>query len=474
MFKDFDGTGRTPRKEQLEFLQFISENWHNSLVLAGTLACGVGKSAILRSVMLEHNATAITANNLLISEMSKAYPTMNYLIGKSHYMCAKNKDQTCEDMWKLKTHKNCGECAYSRSRHRALYGKEPTLYNAISYFYAQQDPKWTIPDVLIVDEADKLIEMLMLLVGETFGRNYKPPQGMDLMQVSDWLKEKERELGVITTHAKTVRDAVIYQNKFDKVSRIRDGIITKPEEYAHAYNEKNELVVFPIKPPAMLFDQLLRAKKLILMSATLYEEDIRKLTRRPYKHVEVGNPVDEARRRIVVKASPEPFNASTEPSAIAAWISKVLNEYPKRNTLIHVTYDMGVKLKRFFPDFLINTKDDKANVLETFKKKGGIWLAAGCAEGIDLPDNICTLNIIPVLPRPNIGDPVIRKRLSLPNGDDEYNIGVVKQVQQMAGRSTRHSEDYSLTVVSDKRFIDLVKKYRARLPRSFIEQIKRG
>lgn len=473
MFEKFDDTGRQPRDEQEEFLQFVSSSWHKTQAIAGTIACGVGKSAILRAIMLEHGACAITANNLLIAQMADVYPTMNYLIGKKHYKCVKQPELTCEDMWRLRQHTNCGQCEYSRSRHRALQGKEPTLYNAISYFYTQQDPRWIQPKVLVVDEADKLIEMLMLLVGETFGKNYRTPQGMDLMQAADWLKEKEEEVGKITIATDDFKEAIRYQGIWDRIARVRAGILANPSEFSHTYNEKRELVIFPIRPPRLLFDQLLRADKLILMSATLYKEDIERLTTRPYEHIEVANPVDEARRRIVIKASPEPFNATTEPSAIAGWIIKQLQEYTGRNTIIHVTYEMGKKLKKFFPDAWINTKDDKGDILKQFKLKGGVWLASGCAEGIDLPDDICTLNIIPVLPRPNIGDPVIMRRISLPGGQDDYEIGVIKQVQQMAGRTTRHSEDYSLTVLSDKRFLNLISKHEDKLPKSFLEQVKR-
>lgn len=469
MFEQFDGTDRAPREAQIEFLNFLKTNW-NCEVLAGTLSCGVGKSAIARALQL-NGATIITANNLLIKQFVEMYPDTNYLIGKRNYMCRTNPSATCEDMWNLRSHRPCGRCEYSVSRTRALAGQEPTIYNAISYFYTMQDPRWQKPKILVVDEADKLLDMLMLLVGETFGRSYRVPPNMDLAQVGEWLKELEARMLSLAL-SEDIKSALHYSDMHSRVARIRMGIVSNPTGYSHLYNEKGELVVFPIHPPRHLIDKLLRADKLILMSATLYTSDIEKLTERPYKHVEVANPVDEARRRIIIKPPPELFNWRTAPSVIGAWVNARIAEYPNQNTIVHVTYSLSQKLKPFIPKSFINTKEDKEAKLKRFKEKGGIWLASGCAEGIDLPDDLCTLNIIPVLPRQNLGDPVVMRRISLPGGQSEYELQVIKTVQQMSGRSTRHTDDYSLTILSDRRFLDLVRLHKDKLPRSFIEQVK--
>ena len=138
-----------------------------------------------------------------------------------------------------------------------------------------------------------------------------------------------------------------------------------------------------------------------------------------------------------------------------------------------MSYSWADKLKPFLPGCLFNTPENKTAVFDKFKKKGGVWVASGAAEGIDLPNDLCTLNLVPLLPRPNIEDDLVRRKLALPGGPKEYDLGVLRTVLQMAGRASRHEEDYSKIITADLSLFSLIDKYRNELPRSFIEQIRR-
>jgi Rad3-related DNA helicase len=132
---------------------------------------------------------------------------------------------------------------------------------------------------------------------------------------------------------------------------------------------------------------------------------------------------------------------------------------------------MSKKLKPFVPGCMTNTPEDKREILDKFKATGGLWLASGCAEGLDLPGKLCELTLIPILPSPNIEDPIYKRRLALPLGQEEYDIRVLKTVQQQSGRATRNPNDYSLTVVGCRRFLALANKYKDQLPEAYQQQI---
>jgi len=118
---------------------------------------------------------------------------------------------------------------------------------------------------------------------------------------------------------------------------------------------------------------------------------------------------------------------------------------------------------------MFNTKEDKADVIEAFKANGGLFVAAGCAEGVDFPGDECRLNLIPILHRENLGDRAVQKRMSLPGGRRAYDLEILKTTIQQAGRSTRGPDDWSTTIIGDPGFTRLMNQYDSELPRSFVE-----
>ena len=472
MFEKFDGSGRPLRDVQKQALEFIEQNIKTVDVIGINAPCGSGKSAIAKAIMDEFkDVVYITANNVLVKQMQRFYPELNTVIGKRHYTCAQNPELNCETAWSSPNHTPCGECLYSQAKRQALQFKQPTCYNAISYWYLQKDPLWKKPSVIIVDEADKLMDILMLVSGDRFGKKYKAPRCLDFFDVASWLKDKERLLTDLV-----IKDGSIAKLfELTKVQRVLQAVLANPARYIHFYDpDTGDLVISPIEPLKELVQSILNCDKLILLSATLYESDIKTLSDKPYKFIELDSPIPLQKRRVVLHESYFPFNHETPAEVVAVWIKDILKLYPDRNTLVHVTYRMADQLKQYFKGAYVNTKDNKEDVLKAFKESGGLWLASGCAEGLDLDGHTCSLNIIPLLPRPNIEDPIIKRRLAQPGGQRNYDIGVLKTIQQQAGRSTRGEDDYSTVVVGDRRLYDLVSRYEGDLPRSFKEQLQEG
>jgi Rad3-related DNA helicase len=109
-----------------------------------------------------------------------------------------------------------------------------------------------------------------------------------------------------------------------------------------------------------------------------------------------------------------------------------------------------------------------------FIEKGGIFIAAGFSEGIDLRDDLCRLTLIPCLDRPNLGDPSVQKRKALRDGETWYRQQVIKQTIQRTGRSTRHIKDKSITIIGDPGFARLIKEEYKNIPKDFLAAIRWG
>ncbi len=207
------------------------------------------------------------------------------------------------------------------------------------------------------------------------------------------------------------------------------------------------------------------------MSATLTIDDMWKLGLKDYAYRDFPSPIPKQQRQVLYRPSGFKMNYQTEVTDIVRYIKGILADYPGQNTMIHVSYSWAVKLKPFFPNALSNTPETKTKVLEQFKKQGGIWIAAGCAEGLDLPDDLCRLTIIPLIVLGNPTDPLVKKQMALPGGRLRYEMQAIKTVIQQSGRSTRHEGDYSITVVGDNKFPDLILKNRKFIPISYLESI---
>jgi Rad3-related DNA helicase len=93
------------------------------------------------------------------------------------------------------------------------------------------------------------------------------------------------------------------------------------------------------------------------------------------------------------------------------------------------------------------------------------------SEGIDLPDDLARINIIPKLQYPYLKDPYVVKRMALQDGEKWYALEALKYAIQAAGRTTRHEKDWSTTIIMDPTFKRKVDEYHDELPKDFTDAI---
>jgi Rad3-related DNA helicase len=449
LLKRFDGTTREPRASQIEALGWLADNW-NSPGLVLQLPTGVGKSAIARALQLQTGAAVITPNNALLDQYGDSYPELNTLRGAATYPCGIGDD-----------HSECKGCPYQQARRRAE--KEPTVFNPMSYIYGPVDT-----DVVIVDEAHKLLEFLRLLINYKFSRaKYNPPKEPD----ARWVRSKAahyKAIGSVYKDRKDVKKASLAFQSAKRLDRIAGLLETNSEDFV-TYWKDDDWYVEPIEVPRDVIERALGgAEKVILLSATIPQKWAKQvLGHRKFEFLDLASPIPRENRKIIF--DPDNLKAGSEPAAIAAWIKKQLARY-EGNAIVHSTYSMGLALSKFFPDALVHTKQTKQSTLNKFKRDGGLWIAAGASEGIDLAGECGRVNLVPVLPFSNNREPLGAALFERDPYD--YYLQTAIQLVQQCGRTTRGVDDWSTTVCGDNRMSWLLQKCKADLPKSFAEAIQ--
>jgi Rad3-related DNA helicase len=482
IFINLDGTGRKPRPSQIRFLNWVYDS--NSRIKVSILPVALGKSFIAKTLQKSIKATVITCNNVLVDQYESGYPADNILKGKAHYACHSYPGSSCETS--LELYSRCENCPYLANRSRALAG-ESTIFNPMSLYALLNSKKGyegIRPSLTIVDEAHQLASMLRLLSSAHFSSaDYALPKDVtDYLKVKQWLTRTHASIKKLIKlipldagkQGNIKRDRL--KDEDTKFKHALHGFVEDQSNYAVYLETKGAhkvLTIVPVKVVRSVANKILGTGHIMLMSGTLFKTDIEELVGAgKYEIYEATSPIPLKNRPVDYRPAPFRMNYETDPKKIAALIEATIAETPNVNTIVHVSYALSRRLQPHMTlPFISNTAEDKIAKLALFKKDGGIFLASGCGEGIDLADDTCRLNIIPQLLFPNLGDPVVIKRKAQEDGQLWYALETMKTVIQQYGRSTRHEKDWSRTVILDPNFGMLVARYGKELPKYFTSAI---
>lgn len=475
-FDLFDMSDRPPRPIQIEALKAINDNWSND-VIALTAPCGVGKSALARAIQVATNADVITPSNILVSQYQSDYPHVNFLKGKAHYPCVQAPSQlSCRD-WQEVTDP-CPNCKYNECKEKAIDGYS-TFFNPLSYYYHLLTTRNKGNKVLVIDEAHMLPNMVLLLTSKRFRQSdYRfDDRCVNEIYLSKWLQDQIGRLSRLS-------DLYFKHHEYEKLAKAKSeletltltkqGLDEDPQNYVIWVSQESRdtyLNIRPLFPPRFLMERLIGGKKLILMSGTLFPHDITAIIgNRPYKSIELNSPIPKSARQVYYKPAGFSLNYQTDPKQLVRYVESLLK--PGVNTIVHTTYTRSKAMAPLFRcPIIFNSDDDKDLKIAEFKQNGGVFLASGCAEGLDLKGDLCRLNISAGMLWPNLSDPAVVKRKSLPDGDRWYGLTTLANEIQRAGRSTRSVDDYSDTIVIDPNFSRLFSRYKHDLPKYFVESV---
>ena len=471
LIAEFDGTGRTPRPSQVDALAWIAERF-GSKPLVIQAPPGTGKSGIARAVQREFGGAIIVPQNVLLDQYTGTYPEVNALKGAEHYNCPGYTSMSSAEVHEAKL---CDDpqCPYTQARERAKAG-EATIFNPLSLFYLRAGF-----DPTIVDEAHKMPEMLELLSSMELSKSRWLYPGTDLGRLLPWFGEMAEaceKAGISYKNSGDIKNSVRSFSQAQKFKELAKDVGLAPGNYV-IYEETKTLkrktdtylVIRPVRLPDKYYRMVRATKNVILTSATIPRKKAAEiLGTHDFHYLDLSSPIPKEQRPILFR--PDGLTSKSTAAEVAAWIKKQRAEF-KGNTIVHLTYAMAKAVHQYFPEALCHTPETKADTLARFKREGGLWLAGGCAEGIDLPGDEARLNLIPILPFANLGDKLIQARMAQTGGNNEYALNMLITFIQQCGRTTRGETDHSVAVCGDNRLAQNIGQLRQELPRSFLEAI---
>ena len=152
-------------------------------------------------------------------------------------------------------------------------------------------------------------------------------------------------------------------------------------------------------------------------------------------------------------------------------VSAILDAHADERVLVHtVSYKLAVSLTkrlgkytgRIVTYFKASKRDE---ALARFKaKSNGVLVAASMDRGIDLPDDLCRVQVIAKVPYPSLGDKQVAQRLHSKGGQQWYQVQTVRTLVQMTGRGVRHDQDHAVTYILDSKFLDLHRRAKGLFP----------
>lgn len=237
------------------------------------------------------------------------------------------------------------------------------------------------------------------------------------------------------------------------------------------------------------------AKKFLLMSATILSADLMAEELgldKSFSLVDVDSDFPLENRRIHVCPIVDMSYRAKVASDGQTWrdmakgIESILAQHPDDRVLVHtVSYDLARFIKDHLkldggastansrrPVIIYTDSYGKAAALDQYKRRrGSVLLAASMDRGIDLPGDLCRVQIVAKTPFPNLKDKRVDARLGMLGGANWYKMQAVRTLVQMCGRGIRSKDDWCVTYLPDKQFSDNLWKDQHLFPKYFREAL---
>lgn len=433
-----DGSGREARAEQVGLLNEIEEKLLTNEVVTASVPPGYGKTYIMRALQRHyHDVDIVTYSNDLIDQAKKQYPQLNVVKGVDHY--------DDEDDYK--------------DAHRKARAGLDSIYNSGSYRIAQQRGLRK-PKLLIIDEAHLMLDMLLFNAALSFSvsKTKIPENAKTEFDLIKWATARYEMLKAAMTKP-DAPEAVF--NEFQKIAQVVNSIdlgsqknvyeISKVVRPDGNRNTKHIALRPLICPPGIIRD-CTSADRVLFLSGTLSRSDGSELAAgRSHVHITRDYLTPAENRPVYYRPVSDKDRLNVE--ALADEIRKIYLANPVP-TLVHVTYNMQSAFAHALDTLnpLTNSNNNKISVANAFRRRGGIWIAAGLAEGIDLPYDECRQIIIPTLMYPDRGNAFIQKRVGLEGGQHWYKVRTLQNTIQRLGRGVRAADDKCVSYILDPTF----------------------
>lgn len=342
-------------------------------------------------------------------------------------------------------------------------------------------------DLCIIDECDELESKLMDFVSVSISEKQQLRLGIFPPEVktyeaknsfSNWKEWTSEAMRKVAKYRATLRDAkprtiLYYKRLYDKLSAIHNSITSTSSNWIYVYDSKGKDTSITFKPilvrdtaKSALFDY---QDRFLFMSATIVAPDIEAenlgLEREEYGVVTVPSTFPPENRPIYpVPVGSMAFKSreETTPKVLQA-IQQVLRKHESDRVIIHTHTAYlakqlagGLRKRCDRSVFTYEGAGERDSALHSYKLvEGSVLVAMSMSRGIDLPDDLCRVQIICLLPRMPITDQQINYRMFRTKGGRAwYDLFTIRSLVQSTGRGVRNKDDYATTYILDSQFLD--------------------
>jgi len=475
----------TPRPGQASLLRQLQESWDKADVFVLDAPVAFGKTLVGMTIARWAGKAHIALpNNMLVQQMKESFPQVSCLERKDSYRCQSYREEVDLSYANCGSHKSrtdeyCTGCPYLAAT-RAAYARPVSVSNYHVYMaYKLYKP------TVIIDEAHLMVPLVQELEGrKVWTQDIGLPQSIDTYaKLRDWLKK----------NPKVVETRPALQSVLRDLESGTEHYLVKRSEEKWRNEERDCLSLLPIdtshsQKAAMLWP-IQKVKKLVLMSATISEMDVRQLALqgKRVKFIYGQSPIPKERRPIL---SGEHLNCSANYPYTSQGLQPMVNKLKEMlqttpflkttKGLIHTPYSMatvlGPMLKAALPghDILVHDSRNKQEVFQKFRNsnRSCILIGSGMWEGLDLLGYEYGWQVVAKLPFPSLGDPAWKYLAE--NEPERYAWATAKTLLQGFGRICRGPTDFGLTIVLDKTFDNFYFRQASLFPPYIREAIEYG
>ena len=525
---------KTPREQQVEAIEKISDDLKDKRFFSLEAGTGVGKSAIGLTISrdlientecpegFEKGAIFVTTQKILQDQYEKDFSTigMSSIKSSSNYRCNFKKFKTCaEGQAELQTvEKNTKQwnvcnfnCTYRKAKQKFLDANLSVTNFPYLMTEANYNGKIKPRQILIIDEAHNVESELSRFIEVSVSEKFVKSQlKIDFPNVSThhqafvWIRDVY--FPKLQSHCQHIKKMLEkfhgFKEKVDQFTnlsrqlKLTDSHFKKIEQFLEVHEKDNwvfeidrsqyrkmrKLMFKPIDVSKYAEQYLFRlGHKVIFMSATLLS------------HEKFATTLGIDTNDISGMSLPSPFPVSNRPilhvpmgkmtakdidktlPIVCEAIEKILSQHKNEKGIIHThSYKIANFIKENVKSkrLLFSTAADRDAVLKKHikSKEPTVLVSPSMTEGVDLRGDISRFQVLCKVPYPYLGDNIVKKRMN--KWKWWYSFQTAKTIIQSIGRSVRSEDDRAVTYILDSDW-DRFYRYNSRLfPSDFLKCIK--
>ena len=479
------------RPGQQDAIDEILEAFEDVDLVVLSAPTGSGKTLIAESVRqkMQVRGLYVCTTKQLQQQFTKDFPEGRVLQGRANYEvqegvwaddCTKTMGDGC--MWCPSVH----DCPYEVAKHQALKADLAVLNT--SYFLTECNGpgRFAGRPLVTIDECDMIEHELMgnveLRLSAKRLKKWKLEGPKFVTKAESWMewcheaKTRVRaiRLGAVRgslSNVQVVREIKRCDHTLARLAELEKGLVDNNWVYT---GNQGSVAFKPVAVSNLGQSKLWQhGKKWLLMSATPpWVEDLG--WEREYRTVRLPSTFPVENRRVLIRPAWEGNRKNRndeEVKRLTDAVSTVLARHPQERVLVHsVSYDLSKAITGRIrevgrPVFTHATAGDRSGALiDYLRTEGAVLVSPSFERGVDLPGAACRVQVIAKVPYPNLGDRQVSARLYSLGGRTWYQMNTIRTMVQMTGRGVRSADDWCVTYVLDKGFVELWRQGKRWMP----------